>query len=236
MLTKDQIKYFLSQNIIYKYNINEDNTVDVFQNVRIQTHQEECPVKFGKVTGDFIINHCGLKSLKNMPSIVQGTFDCSENDIKNLVGGPLTVMRNYFCSHSGLITLEGVPEYIYGDLDISENLLTNFKWAPKSVSKLINAQKNNITDLNGIPYTNNDYINLNFNPIKKLNLKDLEHLDHNLTICFCDKNDILIEFFESLYSIHKDLEISVAQIRKILLYHDMNQNFNLNPKKITLKI
>ena len=236
MLSKYEIQRFLSENSIYQYDIKSNNTVDVFENVNIVTKQECCPVKFGTISGDFNIQNCNLTSLKNMPENVKGHFNCRSNNLNSLEGSPKFVGTNYYCSHSCLKTLKGIPEYINGILDVSENLLENFKYAPKSVSKIIRAEKNNFISLEGIPYTTHSYINLNFNPINKLNLKDIEHLENDLILCFCDKKGILIEHFESFYSHHQDLEISILKIKKILQYHNMTNNLSIKNKKNISKI
>lgn len=66
------------------------------------------PVKFYRVTGNFICKNIGLKSLENCPESVGGEFDCSNNELKDLIGGPNEVGTNYRCKNNKLESIKGV--------------------------------------------------------------------------------------------------------------------------------
>ena len=66
------------------------------------------PVKFYRVTGNFICKNIGLKILENCPETIGGTFDCSNNELKDLVGGPNEVGTHYKCSNNKLESIKGV--------------------------------------------------------------------------------------------------------------------------------
>lgn len=56
----------------------------------------------------FMCQHNRLKSLEHGPTIVNGGYDCSFNQLKNLIGAPrkTSVFR---CNNNPLTSLEGVP-------------------------------------------------------------------------------------------------------------------------------
>ena len=57
-----------------------------------------------------------MTSLRGCPKIVNGEFNCSRQDLKNLVGGPETVRGHYSCSmNPHLKSFEGIAKLIGGD-------------------------------------------------------------------------------------------------------------------------
>ncbi len=89
-----------------------------------------------KVEGYFSITNNRLTSLKNCPRIINDSFYCSDNNIKNLVGGPKEVHLNYNLHNNyELVSLEGIPEIIGKDLNITSCYkLTNFKYFPRIIA------------------------------------------------------------------------------------------------------
>lgn len=77
------------------------------------------PVKFYRVTGNFICKNIGLKSLENCPRIIGGEFDCSNNELKDLTGGPDEVGNNYRCTNNKLESIKGVAYSIGASLESS---------------------------------------------------------------------------------------------------------------------
>ena len=88
-----------------------------------------------KVDGYFSITSNRLTSLKNCPRIIGQSFYCSNNNIKNLVGGPKEVGENYNLHNNlELVSLEGIPEVIGNDLNITSCYdLVNFKYFPRII-------------------------------------------------------------------------------------------------------
>lgn len=104
-------------------------------------------VKFGKVSGNFDCSFCLLSTLEGAPKSVED-FNCSHNNLKDLLCSPEVVTGNFACnsnkglslkgapskvggnfeaSNCGLTNLEGVPEHIGGDADFSSNELRGGK-------------------------------------------------------------------------------------------------------------
>jgi hypothetical protein len=65
----------------------------------------------------------GLSSLNNAPTTVTGDFDCSNNSLKNLFGGPEYVYGTYYAMNNVIESLKGI--YTVKNLNISNNKLTN---------------------------------------------------------------------------------------------------------------
>ena len=88
-----------------------------------------------RVQGYFSVTNNRLTSLKNCPRIITNSFYCSDNNIKNLVGGPKEVHENYNLHNNlELVSLEGIPEVIGEDLNITScYALVNFKYFPRII-------------------------------------------------------------------------------------------------------
>ena len=91
-----------------KYTINANEYVSVIGNVYLAAKCDVLPVKFQKVTGDFICAHAGLITLNGSPKIVGGRFNCSNNMLYTLVGGP-KFAESYICDNNNLTSFEGGP-------------------------------------------------------------------------------------------------------------------------------
>lgn len=81
---------------------------------------ENLPYKIGG--GINISYSIGLKSLKGIPEIVNGNFDCGGCDLTTLVGGPKIVRGDFDCDGNPLENFDGCPEIVEGDFSyISPN-------------------------------------------------------------------------------------------------------------------
>lgn len=110
-LNEQEIEDWLLTHDIYKYKINNDGTVDIDGDVNLFNKQINIiPIKFGLVSGNFLLTNNNLESLKGCPNIVQGNFKCISNKIKTLEGSPIEVGGNYSCSfNSELESTYGMP-------------------------------------------------------------------------------------------------------------------------------
>ena len=89
-----------------------------------------------KVEGYFSAGYNVLESLKNCPKEIGNSAYFSSNPkIKNLVGGPSIVGKDYsVVSCKELISLQGIPEIIPGNLNVSSNYkLIDFTYFPKKI-------------------------------------------------------------------------------------------------------
>lgn len=125
---KYQISVICKNLDITNYSVTSDKKVNVNADVDIEGRfLNEIPLNFG---------------------IVNGTFDCSANDIKSLVGSPKVVRDTFYCHLNELETLEGGPEKV-GKLFCTNNKLKSLKGCP--ITNYIDCTSNQIVDFIGIP-------------------------------------------------------------------------------------
>jgi hypothetical protein len=154
-----KIRSFLHKIGIKKYKINDDYTIDVWENVIIREKLEHIPIKFDYVDGDFDCSKCGLISLMGCPEDVSGDFNASNNNLPDLLYGPSVVSGNYDVSHNKLMSLKGAPTKIYGNFDCSYNSLRRLQHSPVMVSGSFDCSSCMIESLDGSP----DDIGVDFN-------------------------------------------------------------------------
>ena len=103
---KAAIEKWLKSHNIENFKINEDGIIDVDGEARfdeLRIGKFPTPVKFGTVTGDFIVSSAELTVLAGCPQHVGtsefgGDFMCDYNDVTTLEGGPRTVGGSYSCT------------------------------------------------------------------------------------------------------------------------------------------
>lgn len=196
----DNLIYYLSQNNQYyktrdflktigvnKYTIYKDNTVDVFESVKIKIKNlGQLPLKFNYVDGDFDCSNCGLTTLSGCPDEITGNFISNINILKDLKNGPLTVGNDYIVKQNDLKKLTGSPKKINGNFDCSYNgledlidgpivvngdylcdgcLLKTLEGAAKDVGGDFNCSLNLLTDLLGSPQFISGNFNCSFNSL-----------------------------------------------------------------------
>lgn len=105
------------------------------------------------IRGSFFIPYNILKNLNNSPSKVDYTFNCSDNRIRNFVGGPKEVgqLQAIMC---GLTSLEGFPKIV--------------KSTNPSTKGKVDISHNNLTSLVGLPERIDSDLMINSNPLKSL--------------------------------------------------------------------
>jgi hypothetical protein len=87
---------------IFDYKINDDKSIDVFENVDISNKGlYRIPINFRYVYGDFNCSNNRILSLYGCPKYVQGDFNCSNNELTHLkwlpdVGGDIDISKNFF--------------------------------------------------------------------------------------------------------------------------------------------
>lgn len=87
-------------------------------------------IKFGTVTGNFIIGYNNLKTLEGSPKNVGKSFNFQHNQIKTLKGGPEKVGGTYDCSYNQIKDLDGAPEEVGGNFYAVGNELKDISDAP----------------------------------------------------------------------------------------------------------
>ena len=124
------------------------------------------------VKGDLHISgRCPEKLPDLSMVVVEGSFDCSGNQLASLEGAPTTVGKDFRCQDNKLTTLQGSPAKIRGTFDCGrnklkslaggpscvhnffchENRLTTLEYAPSEVTGTFNCADNKIRSLKGAP-------------------------------------------------------------------------------------
>jgi len=137
---------------IKRYSINDDGSVNVYQNVSLEKKKlSQIPIKFGKVNGDFDVSNNNLTSLNNSPREVLGVFSCSDNEnLTSLKGGPEKAY-SYYCNFCNLKSLAGAPTEVTYKFDCSNNeQLSSLNHAPKTLEDF-DCSGCNLTSLEGAP-------------------------------------------------------------------------------------
>ena len=114
------------------YTIADDLTVQIHDACAILHHVPggEMPIHVTHVDGDmFLAGH--VRSLRNMPHTVTGSFMCNNCGLTSLQGSPTKVGGNYDCSKNMLTSLVGCPP-ILADLHFDDNLLTDLSSVPRA--------------------------------------------------------------------------------------------------------
>jgi len=151
---------------IENYTINSDGTVDVDGDVYLSTEAlTKLPLKFGKVTGYFNCNNNKLITLEGGPREVGEYFDCSYNQLTTLEGGPIKVGDDFNCNNNKLTTLEGGPQEVGGYFYCYNNKLTTLEGGPREVGGDFYCNDNQLITLEGGPREVGGSFNCNNNPI-----------------------------------------------------------------------
>ena len=118
---------------ITHYTINDDNSIDVIGDVRLDSLElTEIPLKFNRVSGHFYCHNNKLTSLKGCPEWVGGNFYCERNKLTSLEGGPKIVEMSYDClDNRDLTTLKGCPEKVGSEFHAGSCGLSEIDFCPK---------------------------------------------------------------------------------------------------------
>lgn len=162
---KDPIQKICNELGIKNFEIVED-LVNVNGNVSLTYRNlgmsgfEKLPIKFGEVTGNFMLNHTDLKSLEGSPRKVGGDFLCKGHDIPTLEGAPEIIGGDFLFVDNGLMSLEGAPRKVGGDFNFGSD-----------IQRYSRVGKNNITSFKGIPENSinvNKFFNCYDNPVHEV--------------------------------------------------------------------
>lgn len=153
ILNRIQVGYILKRyhiKITGNYEIRADGLLDVNGSIKVSSNNLfKLPLKFNRVTGDFICKSNSLTSLRGSPKFVGGTFDCSDNKLISLKGGPDYVGASYFCQDNNLIDLKGSPIEVIGRFNCALNKLKTLQYGPEKIGESYYANYNQITSLIG---------------------------------------------------------------------------------------
>ena len=104
------------------------------------------------ITGSFDCSNEDLKDLMGIKfSLVTEIFDCSHNDIKSTEGFPINVDGDFICDYNDLVSLKGSPGSVGGSFSCVGNKLKNLEGLPSYVGKNLDFSFNKgIKDLSGL--------------------------------------------------------------------------------------
>lgn len=110
------IKSICEEYGIREYTINEDGSIDVYENVSINRQGiKELPIQFRNVYGNFNCYSNELTTLKGCPNRVGGDFVCSWNKLKTLEHSPKIVVGNFYCHNNKLVSIKDGTIDLFGD-------------------------------------------------------------------------------------------------------------------------
>jgi hypothetical protein len=170
-----EIESICKKYLIQSYTINDDGSVDVIGNVRLDSLKlTELPLKFNKVSGNFYCQSNKLTTLKGCPKYVGGHFHCSRNKLTSLEGGPKIVEMSYDCMDNQLTTLKGCPEKIGSGFHAGSNKLTEMDFCPKECRVANFSNNYNLISIKKFP---EKCMRVDFSWTKLLSLKGLENVE-----------------------------------------------------------
>jgi hypothetical protein len=142
--TREEVIEVCERHRIKNYTINDDLSIDVNGDVNLAyKNLEHLPLKFNYIEGSFDCSNNELKTLEGCPQTVGGDFDCHRNELKTLEGSPQTVGGDFNCHFNKLETLEGGPQTVGGDFDCYRNELKDLEHFPE-VSGDIDIEENTV--------------------------------------------------------------------------------------------
>ena len=167
--TREEVIEVCKKYEINNYAINDDLSIDIDGNVRLQGEGlEYLPLKFNYVSGGFDCSINALVSLKGCPQKVDSDFYCYGNKLKTLEGSPQTVRGNFYCHHNKLKSLEGSPQTVEGDFKCSSNGLKSLESCPQTVGGRFNCYFNELVSLEGSPQTVDGDFDCSYNELETL--------------------------------------------------------------------
>lgn len=110
--SEEQIEKWLRSMKIKNYTINPDKTVDVAGDVNLFNRGlDNLPIKFGTVSGNFLVRHNKFRNLRGFPHEIGGDLTVSYNPGIKLQGGDgMIVHGRVLTKGTELTTLEGVGQ------------------------------------------------------------------------------------------------------------------------------
>lgn len=128
---KNKIAKLCRKYNIEKYYIKSDGSIDVKGDVNMGFQSlTKLPLKFNKVSGNFVAGNNQLTSFEGCPNEIGGDFDFFSNRVTSLDGCPQIVGRNFMVGYNSLKTLLGAPSIINGNFNCDHNELISLQGCP----------------------------------------------------------------------------------------------------------
>ena len=153
---------------IKNYTINSDGTVDIDGDVNLFSKElTKLPLKFGNVSGYFNCIDNKLITLEGGPQSVGDGFYCNSNYLTSLEGCPIST-GSFDCSYNNLKSLEFCPQSVGGNFNCGNNKLISLEGGPQSVGGNFNFRSNQLKDLYGFPEFFDGNIYYDSNPVEEI--------------------------------------------------------------------
>lgn len=121
-----------------------------------------------QIMGDFDCSNNQLVTLEGGPKIVSGNYDCYDNNLTSLKGAPKKIGGGFVAAHNQLVTLEGGPEEIGQSYSVADNKLESLKGAPVYIPLMFNCSSNNLKSFKNGPVKVGQFLHAYSNPIQSL--------------------------------------------------------------------
>ncbi len=109
---------------IKNYAINSDGSIDVNEDVYLSYKKLDIlPLKFNRITGDFLCDNNKLTALEGCPKEVGGDFYCEYNQLTSLKRMPQKIGGDLYCAHNKIWTFDGMSDYINGEFYCVKNTI-----------------------------------------------------------------------------------------------------------------
>lgn len=99
------------------------------------------------VAGDVELFGKDLEEIPIQFNHIEGSFDCSGNNLKSLKGCPRVVEILFNCSHNQLTSLEYCPTTIFGHFDCDRNMLKSLEYGPTGMRGFYSCNNNQLETL-----------------------------------------------------------------------------------------
>ncbi len=131
-------KYYPEEYGIERYNINDDGTLNVYQNIVLSFKGlKHIPFQFNYIDGHLTMSDNELTSLKGSPRVITKNFVCSHNKLNSLENAPISVGGDFGCSgNKNLTSLKGSPKIVGGAMYCNTLNLKSFNHTPKDLKYL----------------------------------------------------------------------------------------------------
>ena len=207
---------------ILDYTINDDGSIDVEHSVDLSyalSNMSELPLKFNKVNGSFDCSNNNLETLEGSPKYVKNMFNCSRNKLTNLHFAPKK-SECFVCNRNMITSLEGCPESVETLFYCQENNLTTLKGGPESVGNEFSCWNNELSSLEGCPKYVGKEFDCSFNQIINLkhtpdNFKNFTCNDTPIGSMFAQVDYDFIDAFKR-FKIIEDGKVNLKRLKYIM--------------------
>jgi Leucine-rich repeat (LRR) protein len=209
-------------NVSGTYEIDGNGVVNVNGNIAIKRTMDKLPVVFGDVKVCRLEN-AGLTTLEGSPEVCT-TFDCSNNELTSLEGGPRIVIGHYLCiENKRLTSLIGAPKTVTV-FNCGRCGLTSLEGGPSKVTGYV-CDDNQLKSLVGIAEDVKGWVDCDSNPLESL--KGLKSVGRGVSLSYSPNLPLL-----SLIAYDECIFVDNVKLTKILAKHCSTESATLRKRLI----